>query len=214
MCIDLNIDIKEVTLTKPKRVHEVELQYVGQDTRTRTDYDHTILLLDPRNGEEAIVADASYAQYSFDNGIDTVSGYLATKVHTTSANWSQRFGECTENNPLVEADVWEQSKTAIITRTTDNLVVRELAVVGGMEAFLDMCEECFQGAEDKILAAVRREMEELRRRLERIQFGPDTTYLKDLEDLVKECDGAGHQTCMLSYARSVWPFNSFELFST
>lgn len=209
MDIDLDIDINEVTFAEPKRVHEVQLRYAGQNTPTRTDYNHTVLRFAPRYGGEPVVADASFAQYSFVNGVDTFGEYLATKVHSKTHR-VDFFGESVENNQLSKADVWEQSKTASIIRTTNNVVARELGNVGGIEALLSMCNSCFQVTETRIVDAVKVEMEVLRRRLEHVQFGPDVTYLKDLDELVQDCDGVGHQVCMLSYESSIEPLRYFH----
>lgn len=69
--VDLDIEIQEITLDEPKRVHEVVMYLMSGDKHLETNYQHTILLLTPRSGGQPIVADASYAQYSFAGGIDT-----------------------------------------------------------------------------------------------------------------------------------------------
>lgn len=209
----LNVDLVEKTITEPKRVHEIELRFTHNLRPACTDYFHTVLLLKPRTGEEVIVADASYAQYSFDNGIDTWMEYLATKVCGDSRFEDKPFPNCSQSLALSEEDVWEQSKTKSIIRTTNNVVVRELQLVGGFEALLNMSEEHFQEARDRIFAAMKTELAQLRRCLERIKYGPDASYLQDLDDLVTDCDGPGHQTCMLSYERSTSPLRFSQLFT-
>lgn len=82
-----------MSILKPKCVHKVELRYLPRNKIERTGYWHTVLIFTPRSGEEPIVAAASYAQYSFDNGIDTFAQYLAGKVHRDSVVFADNFGE-------------------------------------------------------------------------------------------------------------------------
>lgn len=63
---------------------------------------------------------------------------------------------------------------------------------------LDLSLDKFVAARDKIVVAMRDEMKALRLRLENVAYGPDREYLKALENLREDCDGAGHQHCMQS----------------
>ncbi|KZM20602.1 hypothetical protein ST47_g8231 [Ascochyta rabiei] len=80
-------------------------------------------------------------------------------------------------------------------------MVKELGTVGGINTILSMGAEEYQRVEDGILAALKREMDVLRVRLEWIYFGDSDWFLMQLADVVKDADGAGHQACMQSYQR-------------
>lgn len=188
------------------RVHDVELQLIDEDEPENTNCAHVVLVLKPRNGGEPIVADATYAQYSFKRGIDTLAEYLATKVYAPLGyeeplgdylSWDARTHlSC---DAQTEESTWDQGNTAAIARTTDNVMVGELELVGGFKGLLDMSVEVFQEARVKICVAVKTEMKELRRRLETIRYGKESRLKQDLNDLVKSCHGAGHRECLWSY---------------
>ncbi|KZM20621.1 hypothetical protein ST47_g8232 [Ascochyta rabiei] len=79
----LKFDINEVTFKDPKPTHKVEMWRCGNGSNEQlivTDYPHTVIEFVPNNDEEAIVADAAYAQYSFYDGIDNHKTYCATKI--------------------------------------------------------------------------------------------------------------------------------------
>lgn len=197
--VGLNINIEEISIAKPKRVHNVELRYVQDDRLYKTTYWHTIIRLTPRSGVEPIVADASYAQYSFDNGIDTFADYMASRVQRhsayTVAEFREEYREYEERDELPECDM---SKRVTISRSANKVMVRELSATGGIKALLDLSPDDFVAARDRIAGMMRREMEALRLRLERILYDadPDARYLEALEKLRDDCDGPGHQSCM------------------
>ncbi|KAF9694264.1 hypothetical protein EKO04_008028 [Ascochyta lentis] len=207
-CIEgLDFDIEEVTFEYPKPTHEVELWLCGSGCNERqivTKYPHTILKLIPNNkNEEAVVADATYAQYSFDDGIDTYNAYCATKVYRADGDSMREelFGRCFEDYAAFKGYAWEQSCSDAAVCTTNNVMFRELSAAGGVKAVLSMGAEEYQRTEDSILAALKQEMEELRLRLEWIYFGDADWFLMQLANVVMDADGAGHQACMQSYRR-------------
>lgn len=210
----MDIEIQELTLTKPKRVQEIEFWYVPGPKYCPTDWDHTVLVFTPRFAEEQTVADASYAQYLFDHGIDTLNEYVERKVQDESDFSVEMIGEQFEKN---EDDIalraWGRKKTEAIVRTTNNVMVRELCAAGGIEALLDLSSDAFEAAQNKILGAMRKKMKALRLLLEQVAFGGYELDVEGLEHIVQDCDGAGHRSCKrsLERERSVWPFGFDEL---
>ncbi|KAJ4339731.1 hypothetical protein N0V95_007697 [Ascochyta clinopodiicola] len=206
-CVEgLDFDIKEVTFQDPKPAHRVQLWRCGNghnEERLKTEYPHTVIKFVPNEGKEAIVADATYAQYSFDDGIGTYKTYCATRVHCADEGRMQEddLGRSFEDFAAFEGHSWEQSCSDAIICTTNNVMVRELDAVGGINAILKMGAEEFQQVEDGVLAALKRETDMLRDRLEWIYFGDSDWFLMQLADVVKDADGAGHQACMQSYQR-------------
>ncbi|KAF1348392.1 hypothetical protein EJ07DRAFT_184940 [Lizonia empirigonia] len=159
-CVEaLNFDIKEITFNNPKPARKVEMWLctAGEDEQQIiTDYGHTVLKFIPESkDEDAIVADATYAQYSFDHGIDTYDTYCATKVGNSNAQSIQEdiLGCCFLDYETHDGNVLEQGRALAVIRTTDNFMHRELGAVGGVQALLEMSEEGFQRATDGILAA-------------------------------------------------------------
>lgn len=269
--VGLDVDIKEVTFLRPKRVHGVALTLIN-DGLQDTDYPHTVLEILPYGRHfEAIIADATYAQYSYDHGIEAFFMYRDTRtqpfieheeaVEDTDEDeheaeevedgykeagedeydgydsydefeeWVPGADEEVEEEveKAVEDDTidpdkdghivmplgrsldnlgafrglaWDEDKAAAIQRTTNNVMVRELRALGGLEVLLDASAEDFQEARDSIFAAVKVAMDELRIQLEWIYFGESDAYLVQLADLVEDCDGVGHQACMQSFQRT------------
>jgi hypothetical protein len=203
LCLDLDFTIQEIKFFDPKPIHKVELWYIGEDESTFTDYAHTVLKFIPMNGEEAIVADATYAQYSFDNGIDTYSSYCASKTYYNHAGGIREdlFGRSFEDRDAYEGHYWEESYGEAAARTTNNVMVKELDAVGGIKALLNMDAEAFRRSRDIIFVAMKREMGVLRRRIEDIFYGNSKLILIQLADGVEDCYGPGHRACMQSWQR-------------
>ena len=202
----MKFDIKEITFCYPKPAHEVELWLCGNGSEQQimTEFLHTVLKFVPDDEDvDAIVADATYAQYSFDTGIDTYGIYCATKVELFNEESLREdvFGRSFAARPASKGVVWEECRADAIIRTTNNVMHRELGTLGGIEALLDTGAEEFQGARDAVVATVKREMKMLRLRLESIYYGDSERCRKQLADLVEDCDRAGHQSCMESYWR-------------
>ena len=273
----LDVDIKEVTFLRPKRVHGVALTLINNGLQD-TDYPHTVLEILPYDRHfEAIIADATYAQYSYDRGIEAFFMYRDTRTqpfieHTDAVNDTSEeehqaeevqdgyngadedeyetedeydgydsydefeewvpgaeeeveeavekaveddtvnpdkdgyivmpLGRSLENTGLFRGWAWDEDKAAAIQRTTNNVMVRELRALGGLEVLLYASAEDFQQARDSIFAAVKVAMDELRIQLEWIYFGESDAFLVQLADLVEDCDGVGHQACMQSFQRT------------
>jgi hypothetical protein len=198
--VDLKFEIKEVTFRDPKPVRPVELWVVGDNGPTRTDYAHTVLKFTPEDGGEEIVADATYAQYSFDGGIDTYSAYRASKI---CANDSYRirelpFGRAFKDFAEYKGHNWEKDLARAVICTTNNVMVRELNAVGGIQALLDLTAENFRKVRDTILAVVKQEMEALRCRFEEIFYARSDVALMEFADFAADCDGPSHRACMQS----------------
>ena len=274
--VGLDVDIKEVTFLRPKRVHGVALTLINNGLQD-TDYPHTVLEILPYDRHfEAIIADATYAQYSYDHGIEAFFMYRDTRTqpfieHTDAVNDTSEeehqaeevqdgyngadedeyetedeydgydsydefeewvpgaeeeveeavekaveddtvnpdkdgyivmpLGRSLENTGLFRGWAWDEDKAAEIQRTTNNVMVRELRALGGLEVLLDASAEDFQQARDSIFAAVKVAMDELRIQLEWIYFGESDAFLVQLADLVEDCDGVGHRACMQSFQR-------------
>lgn len=191
----------------PKPVHRVELQYCNEDELARTDFSHTVLVFVPENDEVPIVADATYAQYSFDNGIDTIIEYCATKVRRCDKEMARiaPFGWNFEDYVAYKGEVWEEGLAAAIICTTGNVMARELEAVGGIRTLLCASAEAFQEARDGIIAVMKGEMEALRHQLECITYDRREGFRRRMKDLVENCNGAGHRACMQSYQLSFRP---------
>lgn len=199
MEVDLDIDVKEASLSKPKRVRNVELTFLPEQQVRETDFAHTILLLTPRYGGTTIVADATYAQYSFVHNIDTLDEYLEEKVCEDNDCDEVDFGyEFNLNMQNDELDPFISAKMICTIRIADGTMVSELEDVGGIGALLDLSCESFETAQNKIFAAMKVEMDKLRLQLEEIGFGTDQVYLEALQKLKEKCGNDGHQSCMQS----------------
>ncbi|KAJ4983524.1 hypothetical protein SVAN01_10986 [Stagonosporopsis vannaccii] len=192
--IALDAEFVEMTLLQPNCVHHVELQNVESDTLVNTDCKHVVHILNPRSGDDTIVADATHTQYSFEKWIDTLEEYLATKVHKPKRD-EQPLGTYFEKNALSGVDSWSRNKRDTIICTTKNVMVRELERIGSLEALLRMCEARFHEESKRTFALVKMEMGELGLRLERAKYGPGEGFSQGLEDLVRDYDGAGHRAC-------------------
>lgn len=205
---DLDFDLKQMSSLRPKPVHKVQLRhlrYTGQITPTTTDYYHTFLLLVPKNAAakspaDVIVADATYAQYSFARGIDTLEEYYATKVHDRESCALEPFG--VRINSLGNNSIQRNNMKAVI-RTTNNFIVQELMAIGGIDVLLEMSTEDFQVTQDRIFDTLKVYLGALRDQLNAIRYNPDETSLARLDALVKDCDGDGHQACRESYQRAI-----------
>lgn len=203
----MDFDIKEITFNNPKPARKVEMWLctAGEDEQQIiTDYGHTVLKFIPESkDEDAIVADATYAQYSFDHGIDTYDTYCATKVDNSNAQriLEDALGCCFRDYEIHDENVWQNGRALAVSRTTDNVMYRELDAVGGVQALLEMSEDGFQRATDGILAAVRCELDALRLSVEDIFYrDADQSYMR-LESLVEDCAGVGHRAFMRSFER-------------
>ncbi|KAJ8114462.1 hypothetical protein OPT61_g3659 [Boeremia exigua] len=199
----LGVELMEKDFKCPKRVHEVDMRYEANGEEIRTDYDHSVLLLISEEEKVVIVADASYAQYSFADGVSTIQEYVDTKVHSRESV-DLVFGERAQI--LYTTEAWYRIMVTAVFRITNEVVLEELRHDGGLEAVLDMSKNHFHEALVRIVVAVKGEMEKLRPRLEKMKKSVTIDgYLqspegsKELQDLLDDTGGAGHRECMESY---------------
>lgn len=200
MSTGAKFDFMEMRSERPKRVHKVELKFTNDPKPSETGYHHTFLLLVPNGNADTdattIVADASYAQYSFDRGIDTLQEYWNTKVEDKeSCTWIP-FGDL---DRLPNRGAEEKIYMKATTRTTNKVIVEELESIGGIEALLNMNTEDFEKTRDKIVETLKVQLIELRDRLDSLCYSTTQT---DLDAFVEECNSQAHEDCLASHRKS------------
>ncbi|KAF2999833.1 hypothetical protein E8E13_007068 [Curvularia kusanoi] len=175
-----DIDLREKSFAKPIPTKKFEMWEEGQNQPDQDRW-HTVLTFVPKSGGEALVADPSHHQYSWESGIDKLSDFLGTKVERTSQDVDWDFGNVLDLQSELDQDNFSRTLSDVVAKTTCNVVV--------------MGETEYETAKGQILAALDRELYDLRVQLD------DVVSDEDLKDLEAECEGPGHELCSAAYER-------------
>jgi hypothetical protein len=198
-----DIYIEAMSFTQPKPHHKFRCHYIDADKSvTSEEYKHTVITLSPASDDGEVVSDASHAQYSFEQGIESLREYEKTKLWEESRTIPENLGKSVERMRNLKKTPGRRAREAIITPTVNNVVVEEVEQLGGPEKFLGLATKESEQARDRIFAKVKGALEALRLQLEDIYYSPVLNEA-ELENLKKQCDGQGNRECQASYGRSV-----------
>jgi hypothetical protein len=194
-----DIYIKAMSFTEPKPRHKFRCYYIdaGRSVKSQN-YKHTVITLSPASGNGEVVLDASHAQYSFEQGIESRREYETTKLEEKSRTIPENLGMLVERKKTPR----RRAREVIITQTANNILFEEVEQLGGPEKFLGLARKEFEQARERIFAEVKRALEALRLQLEAIYYSPVLNEA-DLESLQQQCDGHGNKECQASYDRKV-----------
>lgn len=195
------INLKERTFTDPKPRRKWVCRYVDHGRTMKSDeFDHTVLILSSTNGgNEKIVSDPSYAQYSFDQGIDDLSAFKRDKLYGNSHPFLDKLGESVKDAKEYEESRRVQAQHALTTQTINRIVFEEIGRFGGPESFLGLEAKAYEDARNDIFARVKKELEALRPQLEALIY--PVVNEAELENLEEQCDSQGNRECFASYRR-------------
>ncbi|KAF2999832.1 hypothetical protein E8E13_007054 [Curvularia kusanoi] len=180
---NLHLYLMERNFAKPKSVRKTVMT-TRHAPLPQKDFHHTVLVLQPWNGKDAIVSDPTYAQYSFSEGIESMRQYCSSKAYTHRGSevvdiHNLREDSLVHDHPLGTAVRWQsiidrtpsdRLKTSTIAAATWDIMIEEVAWRGGIEELMSLDDVKFQQTKDQICSVLEIELQMRRRQLEAILY--------------------------------------------
>lgn len=210
---DSDVELVERSFHDMKPVREVVLCEDDETTLVK-DFKHTVLVLKSKSSGESIVADPSFGQYGFESGIEMLEDYSTEKVHMNLVSEpfkDHKFGTATSWQDSWDDTLFLRAKTAITSRTAENVIIDQIRSMGGKEAFFSMQAAEFQWRQEEMAEIVYVKELEQRQNIENADHlledddNGDELYADKLRALVEDGDRVGHQTCARSLERYIGP---------
>ena len=197
------LEIQEVSFEEPCPRRRFRCVYIDNDFRTKSEEcEHAVLMLTSASSGESVISDPSYAQYSFEKGVEDLDDYTRNNIQAYTSARDVGLGSSVEVWREGKASRWKRAREDIITKTVNNIVFEEIEQLGGTQMFLNLGAREFKEAKNRILARVRKELKALRHELDDIMY----RLVKDVEalhTLRRDCDGIGNKSCQAAYNRKV-----------
>lgn len=197
------IEINEIAFSEPNPRHRFECFYNNDGFTAHSERcRHSVITLTSTSGSEQIVSDPSYAQYSFERGVEDLHRYKSAKLHPLSLTINEGLGTSVKRATKQKMSRRRRAREVIVTKTVNNIVYQEVKRLGGPETFLGLGAQEFAKARDRIFARVRKELERLRRELDHLRYR-QVRNKAAFYTLRRECGGRGNRACRASYKRQV-----------
>ncbi|KAF1913398.1 hypothetical protein BDU57DRAFT_532427 [Ampelomyces quisqualis] len=206
---------KEVHIGDPLPARRLEVWRQDEDETCRVTgaQSHTILKITSTlssNGHTGahspleLIADPTHQQYWFESGIETYSLYKQHKSRSNGQDVTEeKFGTLYKDFRGHFRIMMKRVETTFglilgqaLLRTTNNAVYAEMKEIGGRDALLELDDKLFSVAQEGILKALRKALQELRVAMERVHFWVEYEHEhEEYLSLLEQATGEGHRAC-------------------
>ena len=189
--------IKEASFSNVNPRHKYVCHYVNSGNSQYSDrFDHTVITIASTDYEDELVADPSYAQYSFNQRVEDIEEYMRTRLHEALSPIYKKLGLSVKTLRTKE---FFPRQYAIVSQLVNKIIFEEVERLGGADIFLGLGPREFQDARDRIFARVKAELESLRTQLDALIY--PVVNKAGLKILEEQCESQGNKECHASYER-------------